>query len=146
MTVRQRLLATLVVAFLAALAGVLAGRALVRPAPASETALHAVLYHALDLDAGQRARLDALNTAFATRKAALEAEMKADNARLAQAIQQDGGYGPHVAAAVDRTHHVMGTLQKETLEHVFAMRAQLKPHQLPRYDAAVARALTAPAP
>ncbi len=138
-------LVTLLVAFLAALAGVVAGRALTRPAPSSETALHTLLYDELELDAAQKARLDALNRAFAARKAALEKEMRADNVALAEAIRRDRAYGPAVAGAVDRIHHVMGMVQKETIEHVFAMRAILKPDQIARYDAAVEQALTAPA-
>lgn len=138
----KRLLLTAAIAFLAALAGVMAGRSLMRPAPSSETALHAVLYDELDLDAGQTAKLAALNRAFAARKGALEAAMKADNGVLAQAIRRDRAYGPGVARAVDDIHHVMGTLQKETIEHVFAMRALLRPDQVARYDAAVEQALT----
>lgn len=133
---------TLLVAFAAALAGVLAGRALTKPAPSSETALHALLYDELALDAGQTARLDALNRDFAARKEVLEKEMKADNVALAEAIRRDKAYGPAVADAVDRIHHVMGTLQKETIEHVFAMRAILKPEQTACYDEGVERALT----
>ena len=37
----------------------------------------------------------------------------------------------------------MGQLQKETLEHVFAMRAVLRPDQAVQFDAAVVKALTA---
>lgn len=145
MSAARLILISLLVAFLAALAGVLAGRALTKPAPASETVLHALLYDELELDARQKARLDALNRAFAARKTALEKEMKADNVALADAIRRDKAYGPAVSGAVDRIHHVMGTLQKETIEHVFAMRAILKPDQVARYDAAVERALTSPA-
>jgi hypothetical protein len=37
----------------------------------------------------------------------------------------------------------MGQLQKETLEHIFAMRALLRPDQVAKFDAAVVKALTA---
>lgn len=140
----KRSLWTLAIAFLAALAGVVVGRALMHPVPSSETALHVVLYEQLDLDPTQKARLAALNRTFAARKAALETAMRADNIVLAQAIRRDRAYGPAVARAVDDIHLVMGTLQKETIEHVFAMRALLKPHQTARYDAAVEKALTFP--
>jgi hypothetical protein len=36
----------------------------------------------------------------------------------------------------------MGQLQKETLAHIFAMRALLRPEQAAKFDAAVTRALT----
>jgi hypothetical protein len=38
----------------------------------------------------------------------------------------------------------MGTLQKETLQHIFAMRAVLRPDQARQFDAAVVKALTEP--
>ena len=47
-----------------------------------------------------------------------------------------------MAAAVDATHHAMGELQKATLEHVFEMRAILRPEQQARFDAAVDETLT----
>ena len=64
---------------------------------------------------------------------------------LAAAIAAEHGYGPKVAQAVDRSHQVMGQLQKETLQHMFAMRAVLRPDQAAQFDAAVVRALTQPA-
>jgi hypothetical protein len=73
----------------------------------------------------------------------LEAELRADNAWLAQAIRSEHGYGPQVSAAVDRSHQAMGALQKETLEHIFAMRAVLRPDQTVKFDDAVVKALTA---
>lgn len=140
---RRRLLLIAVIVFLAAISGVLLGRAfIVRPA-AVETELHALLHHGLDLDSGQKVRMEALEQRFAVRRQALELELRADNARLAEAIQAEHGYGPAVAAAVDRSHGAMGQLQKETLEHIFAMRAVLKPDQAAKFDAGVVKALTA---
>lgn len=143
MSARQLLL-TIVVAFVAGVAGLLAGRALMSAAPKPETALHAVLYGELDLDAKQQRALEALNTAFYEQRAGLERQMRAENAALSRAIAREHGYGPAVARAVDQSHHTMGALQKITLEHVFAMRAILRPDQLARYDAAVARTLASP--
>jgi nickel and cobalt resistance protein CnrR len=71
--------------------------------------------------------------------------MRADNARLAAAIEAEHGYGPQVAAAVNASHMAMGALQKETLAHIFAMRQLLRPDQAARFDEAVAGSLTAPA-
>ena len=53
--------------------------------------------------------------------------------------------GPQVAAAVDRSHGAMGELQKETLNHMFAMRQILRPDQARTFDRAVVKALTADA-
>ena len=69
--------------------------------------------------------------------------MRADNAKLAAAIENEHGYGTEVAAAIDQSHMAMGQLQKETLEHIFAMRALLRPDQVAKFDAAVVKALTA---
>jgi len=57
-------------------------------------------------------------------------------------MEAEHGYGPEVSAAVDHTHQVMGELQKETLEHLFAMRAVLTPDQAARFDRTVTKALT----
>ncbi len=133
------------VAFVAALGGVFVGRALVTRLAPPETELHAILHDKLELDAAQRAQVKGLEQQFAVRKSALELEMRADNARLADAIMAEHGYGPGVQAAVDRSHQVMGELQKETLAHVFRLRGVLRPAQARKFDEAAVKALTAPA-
>ncbi len=140
---RRRLLLIALIAFAAALAGVFVGRAYVARQMPVETELHALLHHNLKLDDNQKAQLDAIEKRFAVRRQALELELRADNARLAEAIEAEHGYGPRVGAAVDRSHRAMGQLQKETLEHIFAMRSVLRPDQAARFDAAVVKALTA---
>jgi len=140
---RRRLLLIALVAFAAAVAGVWVGRAYVARQAPVETELHALLHDQLGLDAGQHARIEAIERRFAVRKQALELELRADNARLADAIEAEHGYGPRVSAAIDRSHHAMGELQKETLEHIFAMRGILRPDQAARFDQAVVKALTA---
>lgn len=144
MTARRYALVALV-AFAAALAAVLVARTWLAPAPRVESEVHALLHQRLTLDATQERRIHALEAAFAQRRAALEAEMRADNERLAAAIEGEHGYGPKVAEAVDRSHHVMGQLQKETLQHIFAMRGVLRPDQAAQFDAAIVKALTQPA-
>ncbi|MGN7161379.1 periplasmic heavy metal sensor [Sphingomonas sp. SAFR-052] len=133
-----------IVAFVAALAGVLAGRAIGDHGAGHGSELHALLHDHMQLTPEQMRRLDALEAGYATRRAALQAQMRADNARLAQAISAEQDDGPRVAAAVDASHRTMGTLQKATLAHVFAMRRLLRPDQTPAFDRAVARALTHP--
>lgn len=139
----RRTILIAVIVFLAALGGVFAGRLLVAPPHPPENELHALLHNGLDLDDGQHAKLETLEKQFAIRKQALELEMRADNAKLAAAIESEHGYGTKVAAAVDRSHMAMGELQKQTLEHIFAMRALLRPDQVVKFDAAVVKALTA---
>lgn len=132
----------LIACFLAAIGGVFVGRILF-PSPAPPGAeLHDVLHHKLALDAGQKARLELLERQFAVQRRALELELKADNARLAEAMEAEHGNGPLVAAAVDRSHAVLGELQKATLSHIFAMRQLLRPDQTAPFDRAVVKALT----
>src|SRR3546814_757643 len=114
-------------AFAAAIAGVLVGRAYVARQTPVETELHTLLHRQLELNDTQHAKIEAIERRFAVRKQALELELRADNARLADAIEAEHGYGSQVSAAVDRSHHAMGQLQKETLEHIFAMRGVLRP-------------------
>ncbi len=129
-------------AFIAAIGGVFVGRALL-PGPAQPgTELHDVLHHRLALDANQESRLKELEQRFAVERRALELELRADNARLAEAIEAEHGNGPRVAAAVDRSHAAMGELQKATLVHIFAMRQLLRPEQTAQFDQAVVKALT----
>jgi hypothetical protein len=133
-----------VIAFLAGIAGALVGRALI-PARTQSSELHDVLHHQLKLDAGQEARVEVIEQQFAVRRRALELELRAANARLADAIQAEHGNGPKVAAAVDSSHVAMGELQKATLAHIFAMRQILHPDQADQFDRAVVKALTADA-
>jgi Spy/CpxP family protein refolding chaperone len=136
-------IAVAVIAFVMALAGVVAGRALTAPGPRHGGELHALLHDELTLTAAQQAGIDTLEARFAMRRRALGLQMRADNARLAEAIAAEQADGPRVAAAVDASHATMGTLQKATLTHVFAMRRLLRPDQTAAFDRAVGQALTA---
>lgn len=143
MTSAPRILLCVVLAFLAAIGGVFVGRLIVTQPKPPGAALHAVLHHQLTLDAGQQARLKLLEDRFAVQQRALELELRAANARLAEAIEAEHGNGPRVAAAVDQSHAAMGEMQKATLAHIFAMRQLLRPDQTSKFDAAVVKALTA---
>lgn len=141
----RRLLLVAFIAFAAGIAGVFVGRMMVDPPRASETELHAVLHSQLDLTAAQETKIEAIEKQFAGRRRALEQEMRGANVELARAIEAEHGYGPRVTQAIDHTHMVMGTLQKETLEHLFAMRAVLSSDQARMFDKTVVKALTADA-
>lgn len=134
-----------IVVFLAALAGVLIGRSISDQRPQQPNALHDLLHDELNLDAGQLAQIEEVERRFAIRRRELELELRADNARLAAAIEAEHGYGPRVTAEIDRSHRAMGELQKETMSHIFAMRAVLRPDQAQKFDRAVVKALTADA-
>jgi Spy/CpxP family protein refolding chaperone len=139
----RQLFLLVLLTFAAAVAGVVIGRVYVVPQQPVESELHDLLHSELNLDAEQHERIEAIEKSFAIHRRALELELRDDNAKLAEAIEAERGYGPNVAAAVDRSHHAMGELQKETLEHIFAMRAVLRPDQAAKFDQAVTKALTA---
>lgn len=142
MSTRLRAPLIALAAFVAAIAGVFVGRELL-PAPAQPgTELHNVLHHRLALDATQKTSLEILERRFAVQRRAFELDLRADNARLADAIEAEHGNGPRVAAAVDHSHAAMGELQKATLAHIFAMRQLLRPNQTAQFDQAVVKALT----
>lgn len=134
-----------VVAFCMALAASWLSRSVIAPHHGDGGELHALMHDKLDLDAGQKARIEKLEAGFAGQRRALDAQLRQANADLAAAIASEHQYGPKVAMAVDRCHIAMGEMQKATLRHVFAMRAVLRPDQVVRFDAAVGKALTQPA-
>ncbi len=140
---RVRMALMVLFAFGAAIGGALIGRSWIAPPTPVESELHQVLHGELKLDQDQQRRIEEIERQYALRRKALELELRADNARLANAIEAEHGYGPQVAAAVDASHRAMGELQKVTLEHIFAMRSVLRPDQAARFDAAVVKALTA---
>ena len=131
-----------IVAFFAAMAGVLLGRHFFPQPTTAGVELHDVLHSQLDLDDHQKRQIDLLEQRFAVRRRTLELDLRADNERLADAIEAEHGNGPRVAAAVDQSHRAMGELQKETLGHIFAMRQILRPDQAKTFDQAVVHALT----
>jgi hypothetical protein len=139
---RARLAVGVIACFIAAISGVFVGRALLPSQIQPGNELHEVLHHKLALNANQQARVEALEQRFSVQRRAFELELRADNARLAEAIETEHGNGPRVAAAVDRSHAAMGELQKATLAHVFAMRQLLRSDQTGQFDQAVGKALT----
>ncbi|MEO6388664.1 MAG: periplasmic heavy metal sensor [Croceibacterium sp.] len=129
------------VAFVAALVGVFAGRLIFERQRHNETELHALLHSQLSLNTVQETAIETVESRFAVRRTALDLEMRAANARLAAAIEAEHGYGPQVTLAVDHVHVVMGEMQKDTLRHIFAMRAVLTPEQAAKFDRSVVKAL-----
>ncbi|MYL98352.1 periplasmic heavy metal sensor [Novosphingobium sp. FGD1] len=130
-----------VLAFLVALGALWIGQRM-RSNGDGESRIHAVVHRELALDDAQRQQIGALEHSFEKRRQRLEGELRAANADLAAAIGREHAYGFAVERAVDRSHSAMGELQKATLQHIFAMRAVLRPEQTGRFDKAVAEALT----
>lgn len=138
----RRHLLTLVIAFVAALAGVAIGCRLLMPAEPQASDIHVLIHRDIALDPKQAVALDRLEAQFAVRRAELEARLRGDNARLAAAIEAEHRDGQQVTQAIDAVHHSMGELQKATLAHVFAMRSLLRPDQAATFDRLVAAKLT----
>ncbi len=138
---------TLLIAVLTALAGAFGGWIGVRIGvhqAHEHVGLDAVVHDQLYLTPAQQARIGRLETAFATRRRSLEAEMKAANIDLATAIGSEHAYGPRAELAVARFHRAMGALQEETIRHVLAMRGVMTPIQARQFDALIEKALEPP--
>ena len=142
MSLARSIALTVVLSLVLAALGAWGGAEYVLHRTRAATPMHELLHERLHLDADQQRRIEALEQQHAARRAALEAEMRAANADLARAIEAQHAYTPEVQAAVDRFHHAMGDLQKETILHVLAMRGVLKPDQRAQFDETVSRSLT----
>ena len=132
---------TLVLSVVVAAFGALAGAEYVIHRMQRPTPLHQLVHQKLHLSAEQQSRMAVLERDHAARQTALEAEMRAANADLAQAFQEQHAYTPKVQAAIDRFHAAMGALQKETIIHVLAMRSVLTPAQAVQFDETVVKSL-----
>jgi Spy/CpxP family protein refolding chaperone len=143
MTIARAILLTLLLSAAAAALGVWGGARYVQANMRHAPSLHETLHQTLHLTPDQQLRIEGLERDHAVKRQALEAEMRAANAELAQAYQETHGYSPKAQAAIDRFHHAMDDLQKETLLHVIAMRGVLTPEQTPLFDDTVVKSLTA---
>lgn len=142
MSVMRSMALTLILSVLVAILGVWGGAQYVMHRMQRPTPLHELVHEKLGLTADQERRIAGMERDHEARRQALEAEMRAANAQLAQAFQQNHAYTPQVEAAIDRFHRAMGELQKETIVHTLAMRAVLTPDQTARFDETVVRSLT----
>jgi hypothetical protein len=133
---------TLVLSVLGAALGAWGGAEYVLHRMQRPTPLHELVHEKLHLSADQKARMDGIELDHAARQKALEAEMRAANADLAQAFHEQHAYTPQMQAAIDRFHRAMSALQKETMLHVLAMRAILTPQQTAQFDESVFKSLT----
>ncbi len=93
----------------------------------------------------QDRQVQALEAQFDEQRRIREAEMRAANVDLAEAIGAEHAYGARARQAVERFHRAMGALQEGTIRHVFAMRAVMTPEQARLLDTLVAKALKPPA-
>jgi signal transduction protein with GAF and PtsI domain len=124
------------VGFGAGLGGVFVGTTLTRPESHRDT-LDVAVHRELDLTPDQDVRLEAIETGYATRKAVLDAELRAAARDIAAAVAEDHAPSERLTRAIDRFHTAMGQTQREAIAHVFEMRAVLDPDQQARFDVIV---------
>lgn len=103
---------------------------------------HGWLHDRLGLTAEQERALVVLEDKFAEQQGGPEAEIRAANRELAEAIWQDQSYSERVAAAVERVHRAQGELQRLSIAHIFEMQGALAPSQVKKLHQLVADALT----
>lgn len=137
----RSILLTLVLSVVVAAFGAWGGAAYVIHRMQRPTPLHQLVHQRLHLSAKQQSQMAGIEHDHAARQAALEAEMRAANADLAQALQEHHAFTAKVQAAIDRFHAAMGELQKETVMHVLAMRLVLTPAQAAQFDETVVKSL-----
>jgi Spy/CpxP family protein refolding chaperone len=142
MTLIRSLILTLVLSVIGAGLGAWGGAQYVLHRPRQPVPLHEMVHEKLHLTADQQHRIAGMEREHEARRQVLEAEMRAANVELAQAFQRDHAYTPKVQAAIDHFHMAMGSLQKETMIHVLAMRAVLTPRQAAKFDDTVVQSLT----
>lgn len=141
MTLFRSLILTLILSVTGAAVGAWGAAEYVLHRMARPTPLHELVHDKLHLSDSQRRLIEGIEKDHSARQKALEAEMRAANADLAQALQEHHAYSPHVQAAIDRFHAAMGALQKETIIHVLAMRAVLTSAQAAKFDETVVKSL-----
>jgi len=99
-----------------------------RPQPQAAS-LHDWLHERLDLTQEQSVAIDQIEAEFATKEKPVREAFAAANRDLAALIGAEAAYTPEVAEAVEQVHHLMGELQKLSIEHLFAMASVLDPGQ-----------------
>lgn len=142
MTLWRSFALTFALSIIAAALGVWGGVRYVLAHNHRPAALHDILHASLHLTGEQQARIANLERAQSAKRAALEAEMRAANVELAKAYRETHADSPAVEAAIDHFHRAMAELQKDTVIHVIAMRAVLRPDQTAAFDNSVERSLT----
>lgn len=103
--------------------------------------LHDLVHERFKLDSEEKKRLEVSEARYDERRAHIEADIATANRTLAQAIQRD----PEVSSTrpgSDAVERSAGELQSVTLDHIFEMRAALKPEHRKAYDAVLVDALT----
>lgn len=113
------------------------------PPSESESAnWHHVLHDRLHITQEQDEKLKALEVHYMERRQALETQMQQANRDLAAAIKSEKAYTARIQDITENIHHIMGELQKATLQHIFEMRPILTDEQNEKLEQMVTDALT----
>lgn len=90
---------------------------------------HQWVHEQLGIDARQEELLKPIEERYREQRRQGEERIHAANRDLAAAILADKGQSERTDRAVEQIHDAMGDLQKATLNHVFEMKAVLRPEQ-----------------
>ena len=138
---RRAIALTVALAFFSGVSGAFVGTKLLAPKASRDNALHALLHRKLNLSQAQDNDIADEEKRFAVVRSQLEAGAHSANVELAKAIQTSKRDGPEVQMAIEHVHITLGNYQKETISHIFRMRAMLTPKQAEIFDRSVAQAL-----
>ncbi len=97
--------------------------------PVVSAEAHEWLHRELHITPEQHKALEPIEKRFAEKERMHREEMRTANRELAAAIRKGNANSPEIAAAVHKIHLHMGDLQKDSLDHIFEMRAVLTPEQ-----------------
>lgn len=102
---------------------------------------HAWIHRQLGVAPGQEGAIVAIERRFADRRRDLLERIRRANLELGQAMLEAKAPSPRVAEAIRRIHDAQAELQQATIDHVFEMRAALRPDQYDRLLDLTAQAL-----
>lgn len=137
----RAIILTVILAFLAGIGGAFVGTKLLAPAAPPNNALHALLHSKLNLSVAQDKNIAEEEKRFTLIRTRLEAGAHSANVELAKAIEATKRDGPEVQKAIEHVNTALGRYQKESVSHIFRMRAVLTPEQAEIFDRSVAQAL-----
>ncbi len=118
----------------AGFAGVWAGQTALMPKQSdvvsvNSKGIHALLHDELHISTQQEKDIEEVEKEYNRLKSLYQAQMKAANMELAQAIQMGGYEAPEIEAIVHKIHGAMGSLQALSLKHLADMQKILTEDQ-----------------
>lgn len=90
---------------------------------------HSWVHRQLAITPAQEQAIEAVEHRFAERKRDLLERIRLANMELGQAMLEAKAQSPQVTAAIRSIHDAQAELQQATIDHVFEMRAALRPDQ-----------------